>query len=79
MKYIHIFKHILNLFLDCHLKELDQQELLSVILSIVEHCHYNIFHESIVPGLRNFKYQPGKVVWVGLEQIEQVLIALNKE
>ena len=74
-----MFKYILDLFLEYRLQELDQQEIFPVILSIVEYRQYNIAKEPVGLGKRHLKYQPGEIVWVGLEQIEQVLVALKRE
>lgn len=67
----------LNLLLESSVKELDQQVLLPIVLSVVEHGQNHVLHESIGTVLRHLKDQLSKVVWVGLQEVEQMLISLH--
>ena len=69
----------LNLLLESRDEELDKQVLLPVVLCIVEHSQNHILHEPVGPVLRHLKDELGKVVGVGLQKVEQMLISLSKE
>lgn len=69
----------LYFFLQCSIKELDEQVLFPVVLGIVEHSQDDIFHKPVGPVLRHLKYQFGKVGGVSLKKIEEVLVGLRME
>ena len=68
---------LLYLFLQCCIKELDEQVLFPVVLGIVEHSEHYVLQEPVCPALRHLKDQLGKVSGVGLKEIEEMLIGLK--
>ena len=68
---------LLNLLLQCSLKQFGQQELLPVILGVIEHSENHILHESVGLALRHLEDQFRKVVWIGLEEVEEMLVSLQ--
>ena len=68
--------HLLYLFPECSLKQLDEQVLLSVVLCIVEHSQDHVLHESVGLVLRHLKQQLSQIDRMCLEQTEQVLVVL---
>ena len=53
--HIHVHMHSLNLLLESSVKELDEQVLFPVILSVVEHRQNHILHEPIGSVLGHLK------------------------
>ena len=47
-------------------------------MCVVEDGQNDVLHEAVGPALRHLKNQPGKVVRIGLQQIEKVLVRLQK-
>lgn len=66
-----------DFFPESSLKQFDQQILFTMILSIVEHSQNDILHETCRLALWHFKNQLGKITRVSLQDVEQMLIALE--
>lgn len=71
--------HSLNLLLECGVEEFDEEILFSVVLCVVEHRQDDVLHKPVGPVLRHLKDQLGEITWVGLKEVEQMLIGLQEE
>ena len=79
MYYRYYYYYSLNLLLECRVKELDEQVLLPVVLCVVEHRQDHVLHEPVGPVLRHLKDQLRKVGWVSLQEVEKMLVRLQKK
>ena len=68
--------HLLDLFLQCCIEQLDEKVLFSVVLSVVEHSEHDILQETVCPALWHLEDQLGKVSGMGLKEVEEMLIGL---
>ncbi len=59
------------------MKELNEEVLFSVVLSIVKNSQNNILHKPVRPILWHLENQLCKVVWIRLKKVEQMLICLK--